>query len=328
LDLISKKDRIFIAGHKGMVGGSVYKLLKNNGYENLLTVSRSNLDLRNSNDVIKWFEINKPNVVIIAAAKVGGILSNKNNPVEFLLENLKIQNNLIETSWKFNIKRLLFLGSSCIYPKYTFQPIKEEYLLSGELEPSNDCYAIAKISGIKLCEALKKQYNFDSICLMPTNLYGPGDNYNLNNSHVIPSLLRKFHEAKKLNKSFVTCWGTGTPLREFLHVNDLAKACKFVLEKWSPKIDSDEFKLNYLNVGTGKELSIKELSLLIAQITDFKGEIRWDTTKPDGTPRKLLDITRIKKLGWTPKISLIDGLTETYEDFCIKLHKNHESVRL
>ncbi len=311
-----------------MVGGSVYKLLKNNGYENLLTVSRSNLDLRNSNDVIKWFEINKPNVVIIAAAKVGGILSNKNNPVEFLLENLKIQNNLIETSWKFNIKRLLFLGSSCIYPKYTFQPIKEEYLLSGELEPSNDCYAIAKISGIKLCEALKKQYNFDSICLMPTNLYGPGDNYNLNNSHVIPSLLRKFHEAKKLNKSFVTCWGTGTPLREFLHVNDLAKACKFVLEKWSPKIDSDEFKLNYLNVGTGKELSIKELSLLIAQITDFKGEIRWDTTKPDGTPRKLLDITRIKKLGWTPKISLIDGLTETYEDFCIKLHKNHESVRL
>ena len=328
MDLISKKDRIFIAGHKGMVGGSVYKLLKNNGYENLLTVSRSNLDLRNSNDVIKWFEINKPNVVIIAAAKVGGILSNKNNPVEFLLENLKIQNNLIETSWKFNIKRLLFLGSSCIYPKYTFQPIKEEYLLSGELEPSNDCYAIAKISGIKLCEALKKQYNFDSICLMPTNLYGPGDNYNLNNSHVIPSLLRKFHEAKKLNKSFVTCWGTGTPLREFLHVNDLAKACKFVLEKWSPKIDSDEFKLNYLNVGTGKELSIKELSLLIAQITDFKGEIRWDTTKPDGTPRKLLDITRIKKLGWTPKISLIDGLTETYEDFCIKLNKNHESVRL
>ena len=328
MDLISKKDRIFIAGHKGMVGGSVYKLLKNNGYENLLTVSRSNLDLRNSNDVIKWFEINKPNIVIIAAAKVGGILSNKNNPVEFLLENLKIQNNLIETSWKFNIKRLLFLGSSCIYPKYTFQPIKEEYLLSGELEPSNDCYAIAKISGIKLCEALKKQYNFDSICLMPTNLYGPGDNYNLNNSHVIPSLLRKFHEAKKLNKSFVTCWGTGTPLREFLHVNDLAKACKFVLEKWSPKIDSDEFKLNYLNVGTGKELSIKELSLLIAQITDFKGEIRWDTTKPDGTPRKLLDITRIKKLGWTPKISLIDGLTETYEDFCIKLNKNHESVRL
>ena len=311
-----------------MVGGSIYKLLKDHGYENLLTVSRSKLDLRNSNDVIKWFKENKPNVVIIAAAKVGGILSNKNNPVEFLLENLKIQNNLIETSWKSNINRLLFLGSSCIYPKYTSQPIKEEYLLSGELEPSNDCYAIAKISGIKLCEALKKQYNFDSICLMPTNLYGPGDNYNLNNSHVIPSLLRKFHEAKKLKKNFVTCWGTGTPLREFLHVNDLAKACKFVLEKWSPNIDSDQFKLNYLNVGTGKDLSIKDLSFLIAQITDFKGEIRWDTTKPDGTPRKLLDISRIEKLGWTPKISLKDGLTETYEDFCIKLNKNKESVRL
>ena len=303
-----------------MVGGSVYKLLKNNGYENLLTVSRSNLDLRNSNDVIKWFEINKPNVVIIAAAKVGGILSNKNNPVEFLLENLKIQNNLIETSWKFNIKRLLFLGSSCIYPKYTFQPIKEEYLLSGELEPSNDCYAIAKISGIKLCEALKKQYNFDSICLMPTNLYGPGDNYHPKNSHVIAALIRKFFYAVRESSSEVICWGSGSALREFMHADDLGDATVYVLENWDPSSDdapknSNGEPLTFLNVGTDQEVSIEELSNKISDIFNFKGEIKWDLRKPDGPKKKLLDSSKLKELGWHHKINLNEGLVRTINEY-------------
>jgi len=329
LSLITKKEKIFIAGHNGMVGKAVYKSLKESGYENLLTISREELDLVEVDKVNNWFKDNKPNVVIIAAAKVGGIMANKNNPVGFLLDNLKIQNNLIEASFKNQVKRLLFLGSSCIYPKYAKQPIKEEYLLSGYLESSNDSYAIAKIAGIKLCEAMKVQYDFDALCLMPTNLYGPGDNYHLENSHVIPSLLRKFHEAKINKKDYVTCWGSGKPLREFLHVNDLGNACKFVLEQWNPKINSDEFSSNFLNVGTGKDLSIKDLALLISKITSFKGEIKWDSSKPDGTPRKLLDISRIKKLGWEPKISLEKGLTQTYEDFCKQLNKkDNKNIRL
>ena len=268
-----------------MVGKSIYKTFKENGYANILTISREKLDLAEVDKVNKWFEENLPSVVIIAAARVGGIMANKNNPVEFLLDNLKIQNNLIEASFKNGVKRLLFLGSSCIYPKYANQPIKEESLLTGSLESSNDSYAIAKIAGIKLCEAMRRQYNFDSICLMPTNLYGPGDNYHLENSHVIPSLLRKFHDAKINNKEYVTCWGTGKPLREFLHVNDLGNACKFVLENWDPNQNLDDFRLNFLNVGTGKDLSIRDLALLIAKITNYNGEIRWDTSKPDGTPK-------------------------------------------
>lgn len=311
-----------------MVGKSIYKTFKENGYANILTISREKLDLAKVDKVNKWFEENLPSVVIIAAARVGGIMANKNNPVEFLLDNLKIQNNLIEASFKNGVKRLLFLGSSCIYPKYANQPIKEESLLTGSLESSNDSYAIAKIAGIKLCEAMRRQYNFDSICLMPTNLYGPGDNYHLENSHVIPSLLRKFHDAKLNNKEYVTCWGTGKPLREFLHVNDLGNACKFVLEDWYPDLNSEDFALNFLNVGTGKDLSIKDLAILIAKITSYKGEIRWDTIKPDGTPKKLLDISRITKLGWQPTISLEEGLSNTYEDFCNQINKKDHNIRL
>lgn len=311
-----------------MVGKSIYKSLRESGYQNLLTISREELDLVEVEKVNKWFKKNMPSVVIIAAARVGGIMANKNNPVEFLLDNLKIQNNLIEASFKNNVRRLLFLGSSCIYPKYATQPIQEESLLTGTLESSNDSYAIAKIAGIKLCEAMRKQYNFDAICLMPTNLYGPGDNYHLENSHVIPSLLRKFHEAKIQNKEYVTCWGTGKPMREFLHVNDLGKACKFVLEDWYPDLNSEDFALNFLNVGTGKDLSIKDLAILIAKITSYKGEIRWDTIKPDGTPKKLLDISRITKLGWQPTISLEEGLSHTYEDFCNQINKKDHNIRL
>ena len=311
-----------------MVGKSIYKTFKENGYSNILTISREKLDLAEVDKVNKWFEENLPSVVIIAAARVGGIMANKNNPVEFLLDNLKIQNNLIEASFKNGVKRLLFLGSSCIYPKYANQPIKEESLLTGSLESSNDSYAIAKIAGIKLCEAMRRQYNFDSICLMPTNLYGPGDNYHLENSHVIPSLLRKFHEAKLNNKEYVTCWGTGKPLREFLHVNDLGNACKFVLENWDPNQNLDEFTLNFLNVGTGKDLSIRDLALLIAKITDYNGEIRWDKSKPDGTPKKLLDISRIKHLGWEPTIPLEKGLQTTYFDFCKEIEKEDNKLRL
>ena len=311
-----------------MVGKSIYKTFKENGYANILTISREKLDLAEVDKVNKWFEENLPSVVIIAAARVGGIMANKNNPVEFLLDNLKIQNNLIEASFKNGVKRLLFLGSSCIYPKYANQPIKEESLLTGSLESSNDSYAIAKIAGIKLCEAMRRQYNFDSICLMPTNLYGPGDNYHLENSHVIPSLLRKFHEAKLNNKEYVTCWGTGKPLREFLHVNDLGNACKFVLENWDPNQNLDDFRLNFLNVGTGKDLSIRDLALLIAKITNYNGEIRWDTSKPDGTPKKLLDISRIKNLGWEPTIPLEKGLQTTYFDFCKEIEKEDNKLRL
>lgn len=330
MNLISKKDKIFIAGHNGMVGSAIHKCLIENNYENLLTVSKIDLDLRSEKDVIEWFKKNKPDVVIIAAAKVGGILANNNQPVNFFLDNIKIQNNLIETAWKEGVRRLLFLGSSCIYPKYATQPITEESLLDGSLEPTNEFYAIAKISGIKLCEALRKQYNFDSVCLMPTNLYGPNDNFHPENSHVIPSLLRKFHEAKFHNKSSVSCWGTGNAMREFLHVDDLAEASKFVLEKWDIKVESKSMNpiLNFLNVGTGKDISIKDLALMIAKITSYKGRIEWDTTKPDGTPRKLLDISKIKELGWEPKINLEKGLSDTYKDFCEKLKKPEMNIRL
>ena len=324
MELINKNDKIFIAGHNGMVGKSIFNCLKTNGYQKLITSPRNKLDLRNLIDVQKWFLENKPKIVIIAAAKVGGILANKSYPVDFLIDNLKIQNNLIETSWKMGVKRLLFLGSSCIYPKFSSQPIKEESLLTGTLEKTNESYAIAKIAGIKLCESLRKQYGFDAISLMPTNLYGPGDNYQIDNSHVIPALLRRFHEAKEKNKSVITCWGTGTPYREFLHAADLGNACKFVLENWDPKskeapLDSKGNPLTWLNVGTGLDISIKELAETIASTINYQGEIEWDHSKPDGTPKKQLDISKIKKLGWEPTISLKEGLINTYEIFCKEL---------
>ncbi len=320
MKLISNSEKIFVAGHNGMVGSAICRKLQRNGYASILKESRKDLDLCDEYAVSEWFKKNNPSIVIIAAAKVGGILANENFPADFILENLKIQNNIIEQSWKNGVKRLLFLGSSCIYPKFSTQPIKEEYLLQGDLEATNKYYAIAKITGIKLCQALRKQYDFDAISLMPTNLYGPKDNYHLENSHVIPALIRKFYEAKVNNFEYVTCWGTGNPLREFLHVDDLADACIFALEEWnpsdinSPKTETGE-SLNYLNVGTGLEISIKNLATIISKIIGFKGEIKWDISKKDGTPRKLLNVSNINKLGWKAKINLEDGLKSTIDKF-------------
>ena len=319
---IQLNEKIFIAGASGMAGSSIVRSLIRKGYGNklnngeLLTPNHQELDLTDIVSVKNWFKINKPTIVIVAAAKVGGIVANRNNPASFLLENLKIQNNVIENAWSFGVKRLLFLGSSCIYPKYAKQPIKEEYLLNSDLESTNECYAIAKISGIKLCEALRMQYGFDAISLMPTNLYGPGDNYHPTNSHVMASLIRKFCDARRNNLSSVTCWGSGKVLREFLHVDDLGEAVVFALEKWDPKSDNapqDQCgnPLTYLNVGTGLDISIKKLAEKIAHHANFNGEIKWDLEKPDGTPKKQLDISRILSLGWHPTIDLDKGITDT-----------------
>jgi len=328
LTLINKKDKIFVAGHQGMVGSSICRLLKKKGYNFILKENRFYLDLKDKYAVQNWFDTNKPTVVIIAAARVGGIYANEKYPVDFILDNLKIQNNLIEQSWQSKVKRLLFLGSSCIYPKFSKQPIKEEYLLSGNLEATNEYYALAKITGIKLCEALRKQHDFDAISLMPCNLYGPGDNYHPKNSHVIPALIRKFYEAIKKNEKFVNCWGTGSPLREFLHVDDLANACIFALENWDPNHpNSPRFKngetLSYLNVGSGIDQSIKSLAIEISKIIKFKGEINWDLTKKDGTPKKLLDTSRINKLGWNTNISIKEGLDKTIKSFIEDYEKNN-----
>ena len=315
-----KKSRIFIAGSSGLVGSTLFKKLKDYGYTNIITSKRNELDFSNKNKTFRFLKKIKPDYVFLAAAKVGGIMANSLYPTQFILDNLKIQNNLIENSWHNGVKRLLFLGSSCIYPKSADQPIKEESLLTGQLEETNQWYGIAKISGIKLCEALRKQYNFDAISLMPTNLYGPGDNYNLENSHVIPALIRKFYEAKLNNKKYVECWGSGKPKREFLHVDDLGDACVFLLENWdlndprSPRTEEGEL-LTHLNVGTGIDLSIYDLANLISNIVGFKGDIIWDKSKPDGTPRKLLDISNIESLGWKPKIKLKNGLISTVKIF-------------
>ena len=308
-----------------MAGSAIFRSLIKNGYGKtnggqILKPTREELNLLDFEEVKKWFKQNKPTVVIIAAAKVGGILANSKYPTQFLLDNLKIQNNLIENSWQTNVKRLLFLGSSCIYPRLANQPIKEESLLKSQLEDTNQWYAIAKISGIKLCEALRKQYNFDAISLMPTNLYGTGDNYHAQNSHVMASFIRKFYEAKIRSLPSVTCWGTGKPLREFLHVDDLGDAVVFVLESWDPSSSNapkDEHNNNLvmLNVGTGKDITIKDLAYKISNLVNYKGEIIWDKNKPDGTPRKLLNISKIKELGWEPKISLEEGIKAAVKSF-------------
>ena len=331
--LISKDEKFFIAGATGMAGSSICRALIKNGYGNkdlggsLLTPKRENLNLLCFEEVKQWFKTNKPTIVIIAAAKVGGIFANSSYPTEFILENLKIQNNIIEAAWQNNVKRLLFLGSSCIYPKNSNQPIKEEYLLTSSLEQTNEQYAIAKIAGIKLCESLNKQYGFDAISLMPTNLYGPRDNYDIHNSHVLASMIRRFSEAKQNSKKSVTCWGTGTPLREFLYVDDLGEAVVFALEKWSPKLknaplDKNGNILYYLNIGSGEEISIKNLAEKIANIYKFSGDIKWDIKKPDGTFRKLLDTQKIKNLGWKAKVSLFDGLEKTIRNY-EKIVKNN-----
>ena len=310
-ELITPDDRIFVAGHRGMAGSAICRALQGAGYANLLTASRAELDLLNPLAVHGWFELMKPTVVVLAAAKVGGIYFNDTYPADFLLDNLKIQNHVIESAWRSGTRRLLFLGSSCIYPRLCPQPIKEEYLLTGPLEPTNEWYATAKIAGIQLCRALRKQYGFDAISLMPTNLYGPGDNYHPTNSHVLPALIRRFHEAAQANVPSVTCWGSGTPLREFLHVDDLGEACVFALEHWQP--GSEE--LQQLNVGTGVDLTIRELAEAVAAATGYQGEIRWDTSKPDGTPKKQLDVSQLAALGWRARIPLAEGLVSTVADF-------------
>ena len=326
MSLMNKSDKIFVAGHKGMAGRAICKSLIKYGYCNnefggsLIIKEREELNLLDSNAVTNFFQKEKPNIVILSAAKVGGIYANKEYSGDFILENLKIQTNVIEEAWRSRVKRLLFLGSSCIYPKFAQQPIVEEELMTGELEASNSAYAIAKISGIKLINCLRDQYGFDGINLMPTNLYGPGDNYHKNDSHVMASLIRKFYEAKKEDKKEVICWGTGKPLREFLHSDDLGDACVFALEKWDP-MDVNSPKnnkgktLNLLNVGSGKDITIKELAETIAKITKFSGKIIWDTSMPDGTPRKLIDVSRMKEMGWQSKISLEDGLNRTIREF-------------
>ena len=323
--LIKADDRFFVAGARGMAGSAICRALQDKGYGDeakggaLLTPTRQELDLLNHEAVKAWYEDNKLDVVVLAAAKVGGIYANDTYPADFLLENLKIQTNVIEGAWKAGVRRLLFLGSSCIYPKFAEQPIREEALLTGSLEPTNEWYAIAKITGIKLCESLRKQYGFDAISLMPTNLYGPGDNYHPENSHVLPALIRRFHEAKEGGLETVTCWGTGSPMREFLHVDDLGKACVFALENWSaldqdtPRDDQGK-PLAFLNVGTGVDLTIKELAEQIAAVVGFEGTIEWDTSKPDGTPKKQLDVSRMKGLGWNAQILLSQGLPAAYKD--------------
>mgnify|MGYP001210880209 FL=1 len=323
--LIKADDRFFVAGARGMAGSAICRALQEKGYGDeakggaLLTPTRQELDLLNHEAVKAWYATNKPDVVVLAAAKVGGIYANDTYPADFLLENLKIQTNVIEGAWKAGVRRLLFLGSSCIYPKFAEQPIKEEALLTGSLEPTNEWYAIAKITGIKLCESLRQQYGFDAISLMPTNLYGPGDNYHPENSHVLPALIRRFHEAKEEGLESVTCWGTGSPMREFLHVDDLGNACVFALENWSalssdaPRDDQGK-PLAFLNVGTGVDLTIKDLAEQIAAVVGFEGTIEWDTSKPDGTPKKQLEVSRMKELGWNSRIPLVEGLPAAYTD--------------
>ena len=309
-----------------MAGSAICRALQRTGYNNLLTASRTELDLENGPAVQRWFAEHKPTVVGLAAAKVGGIEANNNYPADFLLDNLKIQTNVIESAWRSGVRRLLFLGSSCIYPKFAEQPIREEALLTGALEPTNEWYAIAKIAGLKLCEALRRQYGFDAISLMPTNLYGPGDNYHPTNSHVLPALIRRFHEASERPEqglgTQVSCWGTGTPLREFLHVDDLGEACLFALEHWSPGPEA----IPYLNVGTGLDLSIGELAKAVAEATGFRGEIVWDPSQSDGTPKKQLDVSRLSALGWQARIPLATGLQNTVDLFRQQLQQ--QLVRL
>jgi GDP-L-fucose synthase len=300
-------DKIYVAGHNGLVGSAIVRLLKKKGYTNIIFRSSKELDLRDQKVVNEFFESEQPSYVFLAAAKVGGILANQSYPADFIYDNLTIQNNIIHASYKWGVDKLLFLGSSCIYPKNAPQPIEEDYLMTGFLEPTNDAYAIAKIAGIKMCQAYNKQFGCRFLSVMPTNLYGQGDHYHLLNSHVLPSLIRKFHEAKLRNEDTVIVWGTGKPRREFLHVDDAAMACYFLMQRYeSPDI---------INVGSGMDYTIKELATIVKKITEFQGSIVFDETKPDGTPRKLLNVDKITKVGWKSAIDLEEGLLATYENF-------------
>ncbi len=304
---MNKNSKIYIAGHRGMVGSAIHRKLQKEGHTNFVTRTLDELDLRNQQQVGQFFREEKPDYVFLAAAKVGGIQANNTYRAEFLYDNLMIQNNVIHQSYVNGVKKLLFLGSSCIYPKHAPQPLKEEYLLTGELEPTNEPYAIAKIAGIKMCDAYRAQYGCDFISVMPTNLYGPNDNYDLKNSHVLPALIRKFHEAIVNDQPFVEIWGTGSPKREFMHVDDLAAACLFLMENYDEP--------GFINIGVGEDISIKDLAQLIKDITGYKGELKFDTSKPDGTPRKLMDVSRLNELGFKAQISLGEGIRRVYENF-------------
>ncbi|WP_407378026.1 GDP-L-fucose synthase family protein [Megamonas funiformis] len=305
--MMEKNAKIYVAGHRGMVGSAIVRALKNRGYTNIITRTSKELDLRRQIDVEEFFAKEKPDYVFLAAAKVGGILANNEAPADFMYDNMILEMNVIHEAYKNKVKKLMFLGSSCIYPRMALQPMKEDCLLTSELEKTNEAYALAKISGLKYCEYLNRQYGTDFISVMPTNLYGPNDNYHPEHSHVLPALIRRFHEAKENNLNEVVIWGTGTPLREFLYVDDLADACIYLMNTYSGN--------ETVNLGTGKELSIKELAKLVKKVVGFKGNITFDITKPDGTPRKLLDVSKLEKLGWKYKTELEDGIKLAYKDF-------------
>lgn len=308
---MEKSAKIYIAGHRGMVGSAILRKLEREGFDNIITRTSSELDLRNQADVRAFFESERPEYIFLAAAKVGGIMANNIYRAEFLNDNLLIQNNVIDSAYRTDAKKLMFLGSSCIYPKLAPQPLREDSLLTGLLEPTNEPYAIAKIAGIKMCEAYRSQYGSNFISVMPTNLYGPNDNYDLNNSHVLPAMIRKFHEAKEEGKAFVELWGTGSPLREFLHADDLAAACYFLMQNYN--------EAGFLNVGVGSDVTIKHLAEMIRNVVGFEGQIKWNTDKPDGTPRKLMDVSKLHALGWKHTIDLEEGITRTYQDFLEKI---------
>ncbi len=308
--------RIFVAGHRGMVGSAIVRCLVERGYSNIISRSRAELDLTDQAQVRAFFAEEKPHEVYVAAAKVGGIHANNSYPAEFIYSNLMVEANVIHEAWRNGVSKLLFLGSSCIYPRLAPQPMAEDALLTGKLEPTNEPYAIAKIAGIKLCESYNRQYGCDFRSVMPTNLYGPGDNYHPENSHVLPAMIRRFHEAKLADAPAVVIWGTGSPKREFLYVDDMARACVHVMDLPRESYAAcTEVTTSHINVGTGEDLSIAELATLVSEVVGYQGEIRYDTGKPDGAPRKLLDISRIRELGWTPEVSLRDGVTRAYEDF-------------
>jgi GDP-L-fucose synthase len=299
--------KIYVAGHNGLAGSAIWRELQRQGFTNLLGRRSAELDLSDKAEVDRFFDAQRPEYVFLAAAKVGGIKANNDFPGDFLFRNLAIQNNVIDAARRFSVRKLLFLGSSCIYPKLAPQPLKEEYLLTGPLEPTNEWYAIAKIAGIKLCQAYRRQHGCDFISAMPTNLYGPGDNYDPLGSHVLPALIRRFHEAKAGQMPFVNCWGTGTPLREFLHSDDLGRALVFLMRNYSEE--------QFINVGSGTDLPIRELAETVARVIGYRGEIRWDLTKPDGTPRKLMDSSRLRALGWRPEVRFEEGIVGSYRDF-------------
>ena len=313
---MKKDSKIYIAGHRGMVGSAIHRKLQEKGFTNFVLKTSKELDLRNQQAVSDFFQIEKPEFVFMAAAKVGGIIANNTYRADFLYENLAIQNNVIHSSYENEVTKLMFLGSSCIYPKLAPQPLKEDYLLSGFLEETNEPYAIAKIAGIKLCEAYRTQYGCDYISVMPTNLYGPNDNYDLQNSHVLPAMIRKFHEAKVSENQEVNLWGTGSPMREFLHADDLAEACVYLMENYSEP--------EFVNIGTGTDVTIKELAETVKEIVGFEGNLNWDATKPDGTPRKLMDVSRLHAQGWKHKINLKEGIASAYQDFL----EHHDTLRL